>query len=103
MIGPGLAAVAGTATAALYFNEGERGIPAESSCTYLAPWTTDAAAWLIGAVLLARGIQQNDPVIAFAGAAVATLHVAQFAAHKVITRPSPEAIPPPGTSRMVTI
>ena len=81
------AAVLGSATAALYFAEGERGITKNASCTYLAPWTTDAAAWVIGAALLMRGLQTADPLVTFAGAAVATLHVAQFAAHKVITRP----------------
>ena len=70
-----------------YFAEGERGITKDASCTYLAPWTTDAAAWVIGAALLMRGLQTGDPLVTFAGAAVATLHVAQFAAHKVITRP----------------
>ena len=81
------AAVLGSATAALYFADGERGITKNASCTYLAPWTTDAAAWVIGAALLMRGLQTADPLVTFAGAAVATLHVAQFAAHKVITRP----------------
>ena len=83
---PAGAVVAGPAAAALYFREGERGIPATANCSYLSPWTTDAAAWAAGAVLIWRGLENEDPWVTFAGAAIATLHVAQFAAHKVGTR-----------------
>jgi len=100
---PAGAAVAGSAVAGVYFLEGERGIPKEANCTYLSPWTTDAAAWLIGAALLLRGFQTRDPLVTFAGAAVASIHVAQFAAHKVITRPSSAADRPRSTSNVITI
>ncbi len=87
MISPEFAAIAGSAVAVAYFAEGERGITADENCTYLAPWTTDAAAWILGAALLFRGINTRDPLVTFAGAAVASIHVAQFAAHKVLRRP----------------
>ena len=88
MISAEAAAVAGSVVAIVYFNEGERGITADQNCTYLSPWTTDAAAWLIGAALLWRGIKTDDPLVTFAGAAVASIHVAQFAAHKALRRPT---------------
>jgi hypothetical protein len=86
-----IAVVAGTVLSAAYFRESERGIPKESNCTYLAPWTTDVAAWAAGAALIFLGAKNESPTTSFLGAAIATLHVAQFAAHKVNTRP-PERV-----------
>jgi hypothetical protein len=83
-----IAVAAGTVAAGLYFREGEKGIDRESNCTYLSPWTTDVAAWGAGATLIWLGYKHESWLISFLGAAIATLHVAQFAAHKVITRPS---------------
>ena len=83
-----LAVVGGTALAALYFRESERGIPAEANCSYLSPWTTDVAAWGAGATLVWLGYRHESFLVSFLGAAIATLHVAQFAAHKVVTRPT---------------
>lgn len=87
----GLAVAAGTALAAFYFWDSERGIPRESSCTYMAPWTTDVAAWAAGAALIFVGHRNKSPTTSFIGAAIATLHVAQFASHKVQNR-KPQAI-----------
>ncbi len=83
-----LAVAAGTVGAALYFREAERGISAESNCSYLSPWTTDLAAWGAGATLIWLGYKHESFLISFMGAAIAALHVAQFAAHKVVTRPT---------------
>lgn len=87
-----LAVAAGTVAAGLYFREGERGIDRESNCTYLSPWTTDVAAWGAGATLIWLGYRHQSFLISFLGAAIATLHVAQFAAHKVVTRPSADEL-----------
>jgi hypothetical protein len=87
-----LAVASGTIAAGLYFREGERGIPAGSNCAYLSPWTTDVAAWGAGATLIWLGYKHKSFLISFLGAAIATLHVAQFAAHKVITRPNMDEI-----------
>jgi hypothetical protein len=85
-----LAVAAGTVAAGLYFREGERGITADQNCSYLSPWTTDLAAWGAGATLIWLGYRHESFLISFMGAAIATLHVAQFAAHKAITRPTLE-------------
>jgi hypothetical protein len=87
-----LAVAAGTVAAGLYFREGERGSTADQNCTYLSPWTTDVAAWGAGATLIWLGYRHQSWLISFLGAAIATLHVAQFAAHKAITRPSMDQI-----------
>lgn len=83
-----LAVAAGTIAAGLYFKEAERGITQDANCTYMSPWTTDLAAWGAGATLIWLGYRHESWLISFMGAAIATLHVAQFAAHKVITRPT---------------
>jgi urease accessory protein UreF len=83
-----LAVAAGTIAAGLYFKEAERGIAKDANCTYMSPWTTDLAAWGAGATLIWLGYRHESWLISFMGAAIATLHVAQFAAHKVITRPT---------------
>lgn len=87
-----LAVVAGTVLSALYFREGERGIPREANCSYLSPWTTDVAAWAAGAALIFIGARNESPTTSFLGAAIATLHVAQFAAHKVYNRKPKEVL-----------
>jgi len=85
-----LAVATGTIAAGLYFREAERGITADQNCSYLSPWTTDLAAWGAGATLIWLGYRHQSFLISFMGAAIATLHVAQFAAHKAITRPTLE-------------
>lgn len=87
-----LAVVGGTVLAAWYFGQSEKGIPSESNCSYLSPWITDVAAWGAGATLIIIGHKNGSILTSFIGAAIATLHVAQFAAHKVITRPTAEEI-----------
>jgi len=86
----------GTAAACAYFSVSERGIPKESNCSYLAPASTDFAAWIIGGLVAWRGVVNDDPLVAFAGATMATIHVCQFAAHKVSTR-QPAALLPGGS------
>ena len=86
-----LAVATGSVAAALYFREGERGIT-QDRCSYLSPWTTDAAAWGMGATLIWLGYRHKSFLITFIGAALATLHVAQFAAHKVAKRPTLEEL-----------
>ena len=85
---PAFATTLGLAAGVGYFLEGEKGIPKESNCSYLSPWTTDALAWLGGAILVTRGFKHDDPMTAFIGATVASIHIAQFAAHKVGDRPT---------------
>jgi hypothetical protein len=87
-----LAVAGGTILSAWYFADSERGIPRESNCTYLAPWTTDVAAWAAGATLIYLGHRNKSPTTTFIGSAVATLHIAQFAAHKIKTREPREAL-----------
>jgi len=76
-----------------YFAEGERGIPKESNCTYLSPANTDIAAWLAGAYLIVEGHKRSAPGVAVVGAMIASLHAAQFGAHKRVNRPP--ALPAP--------
>lgn len=83
-LSPATGIAAGTAIGAGYFAISESGVPKESNCTYLAPWTTDFAAWLAGIVLIKKGLDYQDPMITFIGSLVVSIHVAQFAAHKVI-------------------
>lgn len=68
-----------------YFLIGESSIPKESNCAYLAPWTTDLLAWVGGAVLIYKGFEHDDSLVAFIGSTVASIHVYQFGAHKAIT------------------
>lgn len=81
---PIYAIIAGSLAGALYFSIGERAIPKESNCAYLAPVATDIFAWLGASILMARAVQKNDPVAAFLGSTVMSIHIAQFAAHKTL-------------------
>tara|TARA_Y100000361_G_scaffold153761_1_gene176515 strand:- start:1580 stop:1855 length:276 start_codon:yes stop_codon:yes gene_type:complete len=72
--------------ASTYFIIGESTIDKDSNCVYLSPWTTDLMAWLFGLGVCYYGFKYSEPVLVFLGGSVATLHVAQFAAHKVLTR-----------------
>jgi hypothetical protein len=76
--------IAGTVAGAAYFAMGESGVPKESNATYLNPVSTDIAAWVFGAVLVWKGFKYNDGGISFIGSTVISIHVSQFAAHKVI-------------------
>lgn len=78
------ASIAGMAAGCAYFYIGERAVPKDSNCAYLAPWTTDLFAWIGGAALMYRGHKTGDPLISFVGSTVASIHVCQYAAHKVI-------------------
>lgn len=81
---PAIGAILGSALGALYFALSESGVPKTSNCSYLAPWTTDLAAWAAGATLLYRGWNLDDSLISFIGSIIIAIHVGQFAAHKVI-------------------
>ena len=72
--------------ASTYFIIGESTIPKDSNCVYLSPWTTDLMAWIFGIGVCSYGFKYEEPILIFLGGSVATLHVAQFAAHKVLTR-----------------
>ena len=89
---PAFATTLGLAAGVGYFIEGERGIPKEANCSYLSPWTTDALAWLGGAWLVNRGFKNTDPAVCFVGATVASIHIAQYAAHKAGQRPAQEVL-----------
>ncbi len=82
-----LAVVSGTVLAGIYFWTSESTVPREANCSYLAPASTDLMAWGCGAVLIYLGHKHGSPVVVFLGAAIATLHLAQFAAHKAANRP----------------
>lgn len=82
------AVIVGSLAGAAYFVEGERGIPRESNCSYMSPASTDVLAWLGGAYLIHAGHQHDAPGVAMVGAAIASLHTAQWATHKASTRPS---------------
>ena len=87
-VGPAVASVAGLAAGGAYFALGERGISKEDNCTYLSPAITDVLAWGAGAWMVWRSFQTGDSAVGFIGAAMAGLHLAQFGAHKALTRPS---------------
>tara|TARA_R110000744_G_scaffold369241_1_gene479369 strand:+ start:40 stop:312 length:273 start_codon:yes stop_codon:yes gene_type:complete len=72
--------------ASTYFLIGESTIPKDSNCVYLSPWTTDLMAWIFGIGVCYYGFKYEEPILIFLGGSVATLHIAQFAAHKVLTR-----------------
>ena len=77
-----LAAALGVASGIGYFQSGESAIPKDSNCSYLAAPVTDALALAAGALLLARGIADDEPAIAFIGTSIATIHAAQYLHHK---------------------
>lgn len=79
----GQAIVAGLIAGGGYFLIGERGIPKDSNCSYLSPAITDYLAWTAGAFLAWRGSELGDPIVTMIGVAVASLHLAQWGAHKV--------------------
>lgn len=81
---PAVGTILGMIGGAAYFAHSETGIPKTSNCTYLAPWTTDLLAWLAGAYLIYRGFEMQDAGIALMGSIVASIHIAQYAAHKTL-------------------
>lgn len=81
-----LALTAGSVAGLLYFYLAESGVPKGSNAQYLAPASTDVLAWGFGALVTYKGMQARDPLLAFAGSAIVSIHVAQFAAHKIIKK-----------------
>lgn len=79
---PYLAAALGVASGIGYFKAGESAIPKDANCSYLAAPVTDALALAAGALLLVKGITDDEPSIAFVGTSIATIHAAQYLHHK---------------------
>ena len=77
-----LPVLVGVAAGSLYFEEGEKGIPKDSNCSYLSPASTDAAALVAGLFLSYRGTELGEPLVAFIGAGIAAVHVRQYLHHK---------------------
>lgn len=82
--GPLIGTLAGSAAGAVYFAVGESGVPKESNASYLSPALTDIAAWIFGGLVVCRGYVHGDGLLTFIGSSVISIHVSQFAAHKVI-------------------
>ena len=80
---PYLSATLGVIAGIGYFQAGESAIPKDSNCAYLAAPATDVLAGAAGFVLVARGIERDDPTAAFIGSSIATIHAAQYLHHKV--------------------
>jgi hypothetical protein len=78
------ATIAGMIAGSAYFALSERDVPKDSNCSYLAPWTTDLIAWVGGALMMYKGFEHDDNLVSFFGSTVASIHVCQYAAHKVI-------------------
>lgn len=81
-----IALAASMVMASTYFVIGESSIPKDAKCEYISPWTTDLFGWLFGLGVCYYGFKHDEPILTFLGGSVATLHTAQFAAHKVIKR-----------------
>jgi len=86
------ALIVGSASAGLYFWDSERGVPRESNCSYLAPWTTDLLAWAAGGALVWLGHKHGSFWVSAIGATIASLHLAQWAVHKAGRRHPAAAI-----------
>ncbi len=74
----------GTIAGTAYFYLSESGVPKESNASYLSPISTDIIAWGFGALLIYKGYRYKDPTLSFIGSTVISIHISQFAAHKVI-------------------
>lgn len=81
---PTIGTIAGLAAGTVYFIVGESGVPKESNATYLNPVSTDVAAWAFGALVILKGYKHRDSLLTFIGASIVSIHVSQFAAHKII-------------------
>ena len=73
---------AGVAAGSLYFREGERGIPTDANCTYLAPASTDILAGAAAVILGVYGITNKSFIPSFIGGAIGSIHTHQFLDHK---------------------
>jgi hypothetical protein len=76
--------LAGGVAGAMYFNLEESDIPKNSNAQYLAPISTDIAAWAFGALLVWKGFKYDDGLVSFIGSSIISIHISQFATHKVI-------------------
>jgi hypothetical protein len=81
-----LALATSMVVASIYFSVGESTVPKDSNCNYLSPWTTDLFAWLFGIGVCYYGFKYDEPTLVFMGGSVASIHVAQYSAHKVLER-----------------
>jgi len=73
---------AGAVAGSLYFREGERGIPTDASCTYLAPASTDILAGIAAVVLGGYAVYNKSFIPGFVGGAIGSIHTHQFLDHK---------------------
>ena len=80
--------IAGTVGGVVYFNIAEGKNLKDSNASYLSPVMTDILAWLGGAFLIYKGHKLKDGTLSMIGSTVVTIHVCQFAAHKVLTNRS---------------
>lgn len=83
---PVIGALLGSVAGYAYFSLMESGVPKNSNATYLSPISTDLLAWGWGALLVYKGFKYNDPLITFTGSSLISIHVSQFAAHKIIKK-----------------
>ena len=81
-----IGAIAGSVAGLGYFYTQESGIPKSSNAQYLAPISTDILAWIFGGVVMYKGFQKNDGTLTFIGSSIVSIHLSQFAAHKVLNR-----------------
>ena len=65
-----------------YWYTEEHSIPTEANCSYMASPLTDLMAFVGGVGCAYEGQRLGSPMIAFFGAAVATIHTFQFIYHK---------------------
>ena len=75
---------AGGIAGLIYFYFMESGVPKGKNVSYLAPVSTDILAWGFGGIITYKGIEYNDSTLSFIGSALIGIHLAQFAAHKII-------------------
>ena len=72
----------GAAAGSLYFHEGEKGIPTDANCTYLAPASTDILAGIAAVVLGGYAVYNKSFIPGFVGGAIGAIHTHQYLDHK---------------------
>lgn len=80
---PTVATALGVAVGGAYFMFEEMHQPPDSNCSYLSPITTDILAFMGAGLLIWRGHQTKDPLIAAIGGAVLGIHTGQAVHFKV--------------------
>ena len=68
----------------LYYLNMSLSIPKESNCSFMANIWTDIGAFLVGCILLYKGLYiHNDMVVYICGLAIITEHVLQLVFNKI--------------------